>query len=446
MAICFAVVFALILLAGEASVASGSPDVARCVLALGLVTLSPMILAALQVLQFRQWLHYGTRDSANVERVLKQADRVHFVAWSMASLSGVWLMKWPAAVRSGLAPLEPILIDELLIILPATISLLGSWFIFAHLEQMLEAKPNVSNLKLDFKNAAGYVGLKTRHELAIGLIPLLTLFGIKDVTAFLPVAGSTGVLLASLLGLVVCLLGFPLLLRYLWPSAPYVVPMEGFGNVAGEAIEPSMRNVRVLQTGGRMYNAVVAGFVPGMQTVFVSDGLVKHFPINEVDAVVRHEWAHARRHHALIRLLAITAPFVSILILDGCGFAIVNQLESFARHSQIGLVAISLTAFLLTACYLFFVIRPLSHWIEFDADLRSIGDPCEKFATDSDWKRAQDLSDALSRLGVVFPDLRDRATFFHPSLDERRKRLTFVSKDPGQLRLGPNNRNADQDN
>ena len=446
MAICFAVVFALILLAGETLVSTGEPDVVRGVVAIGLVTLSPMILAELQVIQFGQWLQLGNRDSTNVERILRQADRIHFVAWSIASLSGVWLMKWPAAVRLGLVPPDIILIDELLIILPATISLLGSWFIFGQLEQLLETTAQGSNWRLDFTKQGGYVGLKTRHELAIGLIPLVTLFGIKDVAAFLPVPGITGLLVAGALGLIVCLLGFPLLLRYIWLSAPYVVQMEGLGNVAGEAIEPSMRNVRVLQTGGRMYNAVVVGFVPGMQTVFVSDGLVKHFPANEIDAVVRHEWAHARRHHALAKLLAMTVPFLSILILDASGFGIVGQLDSIARHSPVGLVAISITAFLLAACYLFFVIRPLSHWIEFDADMRSTGNLGGKIASDSGWQRARDLSDALSRLGVVFPELRDRATIFHPSLNERRRRLDVASQDAGKLRFGPHNRNFNQDN
>jgi STE24 endopeptidase len=252
---------------------------------------------------------------------------------------------------------------------------------------------------------------KLQHSLGLVLLPLLLLFAIRDLGS-----GQNGsaasTLMAGIAGLVCVVLLYPFYLRFVLPSRPL--------QPEGELSQYTGWRIRNWNTGETVYNALVTGLLPGFQTVFVSDGLLKHFPSSEVAAIVGHEVAHARRGHLLLRAIAIPGPLLILLGLWVSGLNAVEPLmNSINRMEPTGLVALVA----IVAGWAWGVIRPLSHWIEFDADRAAILDPETGKPNPA---RLNALNSALLRLGYAFPDQFTRRTLLHPSLEQRLGRLNGI--------------------
>jgi hypothetical protein len=126
--------FLTCLLLGILLLAEGNTELsvspARVVLAITLVTLSPILLAWLQGVELVRNRRLAGPQPELESRALRQADVIHFSAWACASLAGVWLMQWPTLIKSTLGLSDWLLVDELLLIAPATFSLVVSWLVF----------------------------------------------------------------------------------------------------------------------------------------------------------------------------------------------------------------------------------------------------------------------------------------------------------------------------
>lgn len=412
--------FLTCLLLGILLLAEGNTELsvspARVVLAITLVTLSPILLAWLQGVELVRNRRLAGPQPELESRALRQADVIHFSAWACASLAGVWLMQWPTLIKSTLGLSDWLLVDELLLIAPATFSLVVSWLVFES-----TTRPEESRGKMGSEPAASVFEqllhrfpatvFKLQHSLGLVLLPLLLLFAIRDLGS-----GQNGsaasTLMAGIAGLVCVVLLYPFYLRFVLPSRPL--------QPEGELSQYTGWRIRNWNTGETVYNALVTGLLPGFQTVFVSDGLLKHFPSSEVAAIVGHEVAHARRGHLLLRAIAITGPLLILLGLWVSGLNAVEPLmNSINRMEPTGLVALVA----IVAGWAWGVIRPLSHWIEFDADRAAILDPETGKPNPA---RLNALNSALLRLGYAFPDQFTRRTLLHPSLEQRLGRLNGI--------------------
>jgi len=408
--------FLTCLLLGILLLAEGTAELtvspARVLLAISLVTLSPIVLAWLQGVELARNRRLAGPQPELESRALRQADVIHFSAWACASLAGVWLMQWPTLVKSTLGLGDWMLIDELLLIAPATISLVASWLLFESTTRQKESR-EVSDAKKvtlfeHLLRRFPATVFRVQHSFGLVLLPLLLLFAIRDLWS--GQSGSpTSTLMAGVAALVCIVVLYPFYLRFVLPSQP-LQPEGDLSQYAGWRI-------RNWNTGETVYNALVTGLLPGFQTVFVSDGLIKHFPTREVAAIVGHEVAHARRGHLLLRAIAITGPLLILLGLWVFGVNAVDPLlKLINRMEPIGLVALVG----IVAGWAWGVIRPLSHWTEFDADKTAILDPdTGKLSPE----RLQALNSALLRLGYAFPEHFTRRTLLHPSLEQRLGRL-----------------------
>jgi STE24 endopeptidase len=60
----------------------------------------------------------------------------------------------------------------------------------------------------------------------------------------------------------------------------------------------SLRNVyRIDGQGNKLANALVAGTIPGLNYVFITDHLIEEFPDEEIEAIVAHELGHLEHRH-----------------------------------------------------------------------------------------------------------------------------------------------------
>lgn len=419
--------FLTCLLLGILLLAEGTAELTvapgRVFLAISLVTLSPIVLAWLQGVELVRNRRLAGPQPELENRALRQADVIHFSAWACASLAGVWLMQWPTLIKSTLGLGNWLLVDELLLIAPATLSLVASWLVFESTirqEGAGQEPGQLGNTRLDrlLQRFPGTL-FRIQHSLGLVLLPLLLLFAIRDLWSGQN-GSATSTLLAGIAGLVCIVLLYPFYLRFVLPSRPL--------QPEGELSQYTGWRIRNWNTGETVYNALVTGLLPGFQTVFVSDGLLKHFPSSEVAAIVGHEVAHARRGHLLLRAVAITGP---LLIFLGLWLAGVNAVEpllqSINRMEPTGLLLLVG----IVAGWAWGVIRPLSHWIEFDADRTAILDPVTGKPNTA---RLQALNSALLRLGYAFPEQLNRRTLLHPSLEQRLVRLNGIR---AEIQSGP---------
>lgn len=408
-------IFGLFLLSEGTSALTVPPG--RVLLAIGLVTASPIVLAWLQGLDFVRNRRLAGPHPELEARALRQADTIHLAAWACASLAGVWLMQWPTLIKTTLALRGWLLVDELLVIAPPLLSLLVSWVVFEQMLRPLQAGP-VAETQTGLRAGSRWLAAlleafpatvyKFQHSLGLALLPLLLLFAIRDLFGSEGASAKT-VLLSGGLGLVGVVLLYPVYLKWLLPSEPLALPLT--------ETETAGVEVRQWHSGLRVYNALVTGLIPGWQTVFVSDGLVKYFPPAEIAAIVRHEVAHARRGHLCLRSLAVTGPLLILLLSSLCGFPAWEYLLSIGTRFKL------LEIFLLglaIAGWTWGVVRPLSHWIEYDADRQATLDPLTGQCCA---ERKDALRSALLRLGYCFPEQFHRTTLFHPNLDRRLGRL-----------------------
>lgn len=417
-------IFGLFLLAEGADGLTVSPG--RVLLAVALVTASPVVLAWLQGLELVRSRRLAGPQPELEGRAVRQADAIHFAAWACASLAGIWLMQWPTLVRSTWSLRGWLLVDELLVIAPPLLSLLASWLVFEWALRPLQA-PSVSGPGSDVESqprSEFWATLlqsfpvtlhKFQHSLGLALLPLLLLFAIRDLCGG-ERASLQSVLWAGTAGLVAVVLFYPLYLKWLLPSEPLTLPLAA-ADVRGLEVRKWHSNLRV-------YNALVTGLIPGWQTVFVSDGLVKHFPLTEIAAIVRHEVAHARRGHLFIRSLAIAGPLLVLLACSAWGLPAWEFLLSMgARFNPVELLLLGAAI----GGWTWGVIRPLSHWIEYDADRQATIDPDTGLPCP---ERKDALLSALLRLGAGFPEHFRRSTLLHPSLELRLRRLRVGQEPP----------------
>ena len=119
-----------------------------------------------------------------------------------------------------------------------------------------------------------------------------------------------------------------------------------------------LRRTRAVRwdTGGRAFNAMVAGFMPPLRTLLISDRLVDELPREQIAMVVLHEAAHLRRRHVPIRMLAILPAW-------GAGAMVTRiigeQSWAVAAGSAVGILMTML------------ILRIVAYRTEYDADVQA---------------------------------------------------------------------------
>ncbi len=283
-------------------------------------------------------------------------------------LADVFALKWPALVGDLLGGQRwALMVDDLLLLAPAVVMIL-TLMAFQYRFDYSYGRVQLS--------LGQCLWLRFRVELGLILVPWLVLVLVTDAVgaAF---AGSTWAdtadSLSSGLVLLAIVVFSPLLLRFIWSTAP--LP-EGPLRERLEALcrrqKLRCNGILLWRTHNHLANAGVVGPTPLLRYVLLTDALVQRSTPEEVEAIFAHEAGHVRHHHLAFYMLFAVAfvcfyvNLVDLIALIGW-VAPVRDILAFHMTGEQGAVMLAFAA-----VYWVLVFGFVSRRMEQQADLFSI--------------------------------------------------------------------------
>lgn len=227
-----------------------------------------------------------------------------------------------------------------------------------------------------------------------------------------------GTALGSSLGLLIAVGGLcatlPLFFRWTLPTSTRLPPhVDNDVRLTARQLGFPERRILTLRTGHRMVNAALVGPLPWPRYLVLSDGILTLLDRRSLRGVLAHEIGHAKaKHPGLLLVVFVLIPILLLHPLLTLDWAAVDP----AVLTLCGGVAAFLTIW---------VLRRIAHRFEYEADELS----AEALGG------IQPCIDALERVGNIYPGHRYRASFRHPSEDQRIAHLTAWANDPHYRRL-----------
>jgi STE24 endopeptidase len=209
---------------------------------------------------------------------------------------------WPGVVRETWGLGRWILVDDLLVLLPAIASLLLAATSHFRVDELLRIQLETPLLQPPrWRSRWSHIDFHLRHHVGIVLVPLLVLVGIQDIVALLFEGSrnrSTAELIAAIAGIAGILVFAPVFLRVLWRAQPLPAgPLRSRLELLSRRLRFRASDILIWNTHGAVANAAVAGILPWPRYVLLSDALLVHLNSDEVEAVFGHEVGHVRHHH-----------------------------------------------------------------------------------------------------------------------------------------------------
>ena len=262
-----------------------------------------------------------------------------------------------------------------------------------------------------------------RHYLGLGILPVLALLLFEDlVTLVLPDwPGRDRAWLLYLPPLAALALGFPLLISRIWRTTPLPsCPLRQRLEMLAQQMGVGCREFKVWQTDGHVLNAAVAGLLPSVRYVFLTDALLRQLDDHEIEAVTAHEFGHVRRRHLLLRMLMLFLPLWLLACLQTvmpqtAGHVVQWLHDSSAQSTPWSGLAVPLATLISATILLGWYSRLLEH----DADL------CVLHTG-----RAEHFVAALERLCLLTGGRRHQRSWLHPSTARRLDLLVRTMSDP----------------
>ena len=346
--------------------------------------------------------HWGTRFRAMVV--------AHTIVWAVVSLVIIFAMRWPDIV--GLVPHANSLplVDDILLLAPALISLISSWAIFVY------SAPNGSLSKS--KSPSAVLSLWVRMRIVMVLAPVLFAFLVTDclqLTTDIQFS-QTGVILlwCSVGGLIgAAMLFYPRLMLLVWNTKPLDdADLKKRVDQHIEAANLRPRKVHVWKTGGSVANAAAIGIVPGTEVIVLSDMLLDKFNDSEIDAIVLHEIGHIKLRHCIKRIAMVLVPLFLLAADQSLTWGMHAAIsESIFLHDAIG----SFRNFLPAVGFLVYLLIA-SSWLFRKMELEA-----DQFAIETLTHNgsASAIESALEKLAIIYPRQINRRSGLHPSIRER---------------------------
>lgn len=297
-------------------------------------------------------------------------------------------------------------LQAILLLIPGIVLTAGTWSAEHLYGVLMGYTPRgvhnyLNSMQMTFRSGIGWL-----------LIPVLLLLGMNDAIAMLPISerAASGINATAILLLIT--VGVPLLIHRLFKTKPLQETNAAWVNeLLAAAGVAGTRAVR-WETGGRTYNALVAGFVPPLRTLLISDRLIDELPRSQVAMVVLHEAAHLRRRHMPLRMLAILPAWGSGALVTGLAG---DHTWAMAGGTVFGILMTLL------------LLKIVAYRTEHDADVQACR-MAEKMAgvvpdVPATYDEAADaLSAGLWRVTADQPKSR-KPTWLHPGVSERVARM-----------------------
>lgn len=221
---------------------------------------------------------------------------------------------WPAFVSSALGLRETVALDEVLVLAPFLVSLLGA---------LVVGFPGQRRLSGRAWSLGEYLVFVLRQYWAFLLVPWLLYVVVLDlmetrVAPGLPPEWRSAAMWAVVLGLMVLLYGFwPLALRWLWPTSrlpdgPLRARLEALCRRAGVRYREML--IWRSPTGG-LANAAVTGLAGPLRYILLTDTLLERLEPEEVESVLGHELGHVLHRHLPYYVL-FAVGFIALALLS----------------------------------------------------------------------------------------------------------------------------------
>lgn len=264
------------------------------------------------------------RNVAIADSVLTVSRVVILLIHVVASLGFDWL----GVVRRAIGG-DWVLLDEAIAAAPAVLTLLAGWSSYyaidrrlreASLLGLLDGGEPVHALPTRWQ----FVAEQARHHVLLVLVPIAFLASWTE--SFERVRpwiehriGAASTLTTVLLGAlhfsgVLLLLAFmPLALRFIWRTTPLGPgALRDRLDALCKRQGVRCRDYLVWHTHTGMINGALVGIIPRMRYILLTEPLLQRLPIDQVEAVMAHEVAHARRWHL---------PWLLVVLMSTLGLA-----------------------------------------------------------------------------------------------------------------------------
>jgi STE24 endopeptidase len=422
----------------------------RLILAAVGIVLVPLVAAFLSIGTARQLRRHPACQSALL-RQFRRLRKLHAAVWLTTAIGVLCAADWPQIVRFNWRLEGTFLLDDLLILLPVLLPLVLSWAAFYEVDRearsgpFADAAPGTVPLGPRSDVAPGgaapaalsrgaYVAVHVRHYLGLLLVPVLLLLAVQDAMRLWLPGFREGAAVAVCGGTVLLLvIFFPVLLRYVWQTYPLPQgPLRDRLQRAARRAGLHVREILVWNTGGLVVNAAVAGMVPGLRYVFLTDGLLEHLSDDEIQAVFGHEIGHIRHGHLFLRGFALLAPLSLWLLIDQAipqfGDRVQTWLISGGLLSQAHATVLGLAAMFL---YMLALFGPFCRLLEGQADLYA----CRTLACEPATRPVETFVSALESLAILCGIDRGAGNWQHGSIARRVDFLKRVAQEPGRESL-----------
>lgn len=223
----------------------------------------------------------------------------------------VLAMGWPRVIRSWMG--DWILLDELVVLAPVLVVFVLGWWSLEPIERRFREARLMRDLDAGrpifaIPTRGQAVWLSVRHQLLIGLVPLLLIMAWSEIVDRLAASGPRWVqrllgdeLASSLVtfaGVGVVFALAPMLLRRIWSTTPLGDgPLRERLEAMARRAGVGLRDILVWRTHGLTTNAAAMGLIAPVRYILLSDALLEHLQPEQVEAVAAHELAHVRHHH-----------------------------------------------------------------------------------------------------------------------------------------------------
>ena len=440
-----AIVIVLCLVTCEFSSPEPVQDVWTHVWAMMITALIVPGLAAFQTFVVTRRIRTFEMDYETCQTIIKRLSIAHSAVWLAASLAIVCATEWQNVVRDNWQLDRWPLIDEAVIVMPILLSLVASWAIFFEIHRTFHARssPATANstdkaqtasravrffTRLVDSKRLRYVSIRFRVYCGLVLIPVGVMVFIRDLQ--IPWDSLNGMQsVATLVLLLLTMLAIsPFLLMMVWRNSQ--IPDTELRQTLAEDCQTHRLRIfglRVWKTNGQVLNAMVAGVIPWLRVILISDKLVKQFSQHEIRAVLRHEAGHIRQRHVLIRMGFVALPLLMLVSFEFSSLKLLSQIQSIGSVNwpTIGGVIAIVCAALVIVAYFATVLPWLSRRMEHEADLYAS-------AIDQRIEPTQltGMIDALIRFAAHAPEQLNRRSWMHPSLQQRIDVLTYAASNP----------------
>jgi STE24 endopeptidase len=282
------------------------------------------------------------RAVAHAERALA-ASRL---AAALTHVLAVFTLGWVEQVRAMVGDL--VMVDELLAITPALLTIAAGWWSFYPIEQRLRNAVWIRVLEdghpaYPTPSRWQFVWSNVRHQMLFVLVPIAMIGAWTESWDWLlrhrPTEGVAGQAArwmvrtpggeavrygVHFLGVALVFVFAPLLMRLVWDAVPLGAgPLRDRLMRVCERAGVRVRELLVWRTHGTMLNGAAMGLIAPLRYILLTDALLDHLPARQVESVMAHEVGHAKHHHIPWLVMGMVATLtIAGAIVAGSSLAV----------------------------------------------------------------------------------------------------------------------------